>query len=110
MTTLAGSYDQKTGDWTVGGDSMTKNLNELKVLFRKHRHVKICLSGHTHQLDRVDYDGVSYLCGGAICGAWWKGANNGVMPGYRILDLNADGTFKEQYIPWGWTEAIAEGK
>ena len=110
VTTLAGAYDDKTGDWTVGGNSMTKNWNALKVLFRKHRHVKICLSGHTHQLDRVDYDGVSYLCGGAICGAWWKGANNGVMPGYRILDLNTDGTFKEQYIPWGWTEAIAEGK
>ena len=101
---LAGGYDTKTGEWNVGGDVMTKNLSELVTLFGAHPHVKLALSGHVHQVDRVDWKGVTYLCGGAVCGSWWKGPNNGFPAGYRILDLNSDGTFHEQYVPWGWVQ------
>jgi len=46
---------------------------KIKDLFAKHKNVKLCLSGHLHLVDRVDYNGVTYLCDGAVCGGWWKG-------------------------------------
>lgn len=106
ITPVATGYDPKTGDWTIGGNVMTKNVDAIREVFAANRHVKIALSGHTHLLDRVDYDGVSYLCGGAVSGAWWKGKNGPFEPGYRVLDLNDDGTFAERYIPWGWHEGL----
>jgi 3',5'-cyclic-AMP phosphodiesterase len=106
ITPVALGYDAKTGDWTVGGDVMTKNIDAIRELFAAHPHVKVALSGHTHLLDRVDYAGVSYLCGGAVSGNWWKGTYHGFAPGYRILDLHADGGFEARYIPWGWREGL----
>ncbi|RYG23530.1 metallophosphoesterase [bacterium] len=107
ITPLASAYDAKTGEWTVGGNVMTKNIDAIREVFAANPHVKVALSGHTHLLDRVDYNGVSYLCGGAVCGAWWKGSNGPFPPGYRLLDLNDDGTFGERYVPWGWTSGLS---
>lgn len=103
ITGIADGYDAKTGEWNVGGNLMTKNVDEIRRLFADHPHVKVALSGHIHKVDRVDYQGVTYLCGGAVCGNWWKGFNDGFPPGYRILDLESDGGFAEKYVPWGWT-------
>jgi 3',5'-cyclic AMP phosphodiesterase CpdA len=105
ITPVATAYNRQTGQWLVGGNMMTKNSNELRDLFSQHPHVKIALSGHTHQVDRLDYSGVSYLCGGAVCGAWWNGANAGFNPGYRMIDLFTDGSFTESYQEWGWKPA-----
>jgi 3',5'-cyclic AMP phosphodiesterase CpdA len=105
ITSLAGAYDKTKGDWTVGGNLLTKNSDDLRALFGQHKHVKIALSGHIHMVDRVDFSGVSYMCGGAVCGAWWNGANGGFNPGYRVLDLFDDGSFETQYIEWGWKKS-----
>ncbi len=106
ITPVAMGYDPKTGDWTIGGNVMTKNVDAIRDVFAANPHVKIALSGHTHLLDRVDYAGVSYLCGGAVCGNWWKGVYGPFPPGYRILDLHDDGTFTERYVPWGWHDGL----
>jgi len=103
ITGVVQGYQEKTGEWNVGGDVMTKNIDALRDLFLKNPHVKVAVSGHVHMVDRVDYAGVSYLCGGAVCGSWWKGWNAGFPPGYRLIDLYSDGTFEERYVPWGWT-------
>jgi hypothetical protein len=102
VTALVGSYDQKSGEWNVGGNVMTKNLAALQEIFRANPHVKIALSGHTHQIDRVDFDGVTYLCGGAVSGNWWKGPLGRFNPGYRVLDLHENGSFSEKFVEWGW--------
>ena len=104
ITGVADGYNAQTGDWSVGGNVMTKNVNDLIKLFGDHPQVKLALSGHIHKVDRVDYKGVTYLCGGAVCGNWWKGLNDTFPPGYRILDLNPDGSFEEKYVPWGWVQ------
>jgi hypothetical protein len=105
VTALVGGYNADTGEWNIGGDIMTKNLDELQAIFRAHPHVKIALSGHTHKVDRVDYEGVTYLCGGAVSGNWWQGPYAHFNPGYRLLDLRDDGTFDERFIEWGWRPA-----
>lgn len=105
VTSLALSYDPKPRSFIVTSGLMTNNLSDVQALFRDHPQVKVALSGHTHRIDRIDYDGVAYLCGGAVSGNWWKGPVDRFQPGYRILDLHEDGSFTEQFHEWGWTSA-----
>ncbi len=100
-TTPIFSQEYKEG-YKIAGSAMHQDSRRLKDLFKKHTGVKVCLSGHTHMVDRVDYLGVSYLCGGAICGAWWMGSQFEFEPGYTMLDLFPDGRFESRYVPWGW--------
>ena len=88
----------------VSGSDMHADFRRLKALFKQHANVKLCLSGHIHLVDRVDYLGVTYLCGGAVCGDWWRGNLFGDCDaGYGLLDLYDDGTFDHQYVTYGWT-------
>ena len=81
----------------------------ISEVFRKHPHVKLCLSGHMHTCDRCEYRGVWYICGGAASGAWWNGSEYGFPPCYGKLDLFADGTFTYDFVDYGWT-ARRQGK
>ena len=57
---------------------------ELTEVFRRNPLVKLCLSGHMHTCDRVEYRGVWYVCGGAVSGAWWGGSEYGFPPWRRL--------------------------
>jgi 3',5'-cyclic AMP phosphodiesterase CpdA len=74
----------------------------LVGLFGTCPNVKLCLSGHIHEQDRIDYQGVSYLCNGAVCGNWWKGRRKMCDEGYARLELFPDGTFTNRYVAYGW--------
>jgi len=93
---------EESGNWVVPGDRMVINARKMKDLFYKHPNVKVSLSGHLHMVDRVDYLGVSYLCNGAVSGAWWRGKSQEFEPGYGIVDLYADGTIENKYVTYGW--------
>ncbi|MCI0364583.1 MAG: metallophosphoesterase [Phycisphaerales bacterium] len=92
-------------DWPISGARVHLDAIRLKDLFKAHPNVKLCLSGHIHLIDRVDYNGVTYLCNGAVCGAWWKGRHKECDEGYAVIDLFDDGTFEHQYIKYGWRAA-----
>ncbi|MEY3231475.1 MAG: 3,5-cyclic adenosine monophosphate phosphodiesterase CpdA [Planctomycetota bacterium] len=86
-------------------------LDNLRLvhLFSKHPNVKLCLSGHVHNVERIDFQGVSYVCGGAVSGAWWRGNKPDEKPhvaraveGYCTFELRADGTFAQGYETYGW--------
>ncbi|MBP7933989.1 MAG: metallophosphoesterase [Phycisphaerae bacterium] len=94
--------NEKTGDWQVPGAWMHIDARKIKDLFVKHPNVKVCLSGHLHLVDRVDYLGVSYFCNGAVGGGWWKGGYQECEPGYALVDLYADGTCSCRYVTYGW--------
>ena len=81
---------------------MHEDAGLLKDLFARHRNVKIGLSGHMHQVDRIDFQGVSYLCSGAVSGSWWNGRYYACDYGYTVLDLYSDGTFEHEYVGYGW--------
>jgi hypothetical protein len=87
-------------DWTIQRNLMHTDGLQLQQLFLKHPNVKLCLSGHTHLVDRLDYTGVTYLCNGAVSGAWWKGAWQGCEPGYALINLYNDGTFEREYVAY----------
>ena len=94
--------NEKTGDWQIPGAWMHIDCRKIKDLFLKHPNVKVCLSGHLHLVDRVDYLGVSYFCNGAVCAGWWKGSYQECEPGYALVDLYGDGSCTRQYVTYGW--------
>lgn len=81
---------------------MCIDFERIKKLFLEHPQVKVCLSGHMHLIDRVDYNGVSYCCGGAVCAGWWKGPHKECREGYSVVDLYSDGGFENAYVEYGW--------
>jgi len=103
--TMMYGYNPQTGWWNVGGNLMTKNFNDVKKLFDERPNVKVCLSGHIHLQDRYDYNGVGYLCGGAVSGAWWGGRFHDFDPAYLVLDLWPDGRWEHRFVSWGWRAA-----
>jgi len=73
----------ENNQWNVPGRWMHEDANDLKDLFLKHPNVKIAISGHIHLLDRVEYNGVTYCCNGAVsgaCGAVTTNKQNQAMP------------------------------
>jgi hypothetical protein len=73
------------------------SIDELKNLFTHYPNIKLAISGHIHLLDRVEYNGVTYCCNGAVSGAWWGGKYHDTKPGYAIIDLYSDGRFTNTY-------------
>ena len=102
-TTFFGHCEGDGNKWHVPGALMHIDARHTKNLFLKHPNVKVCLSGHIHLVDRVDYNGVSYLCGGAVCGNWWRGSFQETPPGYSLIDLFDDGTWRREYVKYGWS-------
>lgn len=94
--------NEKSGNWQVPGAWMHIDARRIKDLFGYHSNIKAAISGHIHLIDRVDYNGVSYYCNGAVSGGWWGGKYQECSPGYGILDLYADGTVTCEYYESGW--------
>lgn len=89
--------------WTMPGAVMHLDAHDLLALFQRHGGVRLCVSGHIHKLDRMSYEGVSFVCGGAVSGAWWKGPEDRCAEGYSLFDLYDDGSFEHEYVTYGWT-------
>ncbi|WP_050769490.1 metallophosphoesterase family protein [Blastopirellula marina] len=88
--------------YRVGFSAMCREAAKLGNLFSKH-NVKLALSGHHHILERIEFQGVTYICGGAVSGGWWRGPHRGVQEGFGLVDLNPNGTFDYEYVDYGWT-------
>ena len=98
LTALLMIQDDVVNRWEMLGGDMHTDTAKIINLFYQYPNVKLCLSGHLHMRDKVMYNNVTYLCNGAVSGAWWKGNRRETAPGYGLIDLYADGSFKEQYI------------
>ncbi|MFY0254769.1 metallophosphoesterase family protein [Chitinophaga sp. 30R24] len=90
--------DDVVNKWEMLGGDMHTDTAAIIRLFYQHPNVKLCLSGHIHLRDKVVYNNVTYLCNGAVSGAWWNGNKRETAPGYGLIDLYANGTFEEQYV------------
>lgn len=84
--------------WVILGGDMHTDTFKITELFYQHPNVKLCLSGHIHMRDKVVYNNVTYLCNGAVSGAWWEGEKHHTAPGYGLIDFYADGSFDEKYV------------
>jgi 3',5'-cyclic AMP phosphodiesterase CpdA len=98
LTALLMIEDDIVNKWTMLGGDMHTDTAKIINLFYQHPNVKLCVSGHLHMRDKVVYNNVTYLCNGAVSGAWWEGNRRETAPGYGLIDLYADGTFDEKYV------------
>ncbi len=97
-------HDAKIVDdrWSIEGGVMHVDAKRLVKLFRDRGNVRLCVSGHIHKIDRCEYEGMTFVCGGAVSGAWWKGRESRCDEGYGVFDLHADGSVGYQYLTYGW--------
>jgi 3',5'-cyclic AMP phosphodiesterase CpdA len=92
--------NEATGNWLVPGAWVHIDARRLVELFHQHPNVRLCLSGHSHQHERLEYLGVTYVSGGAVCGRWWMGDYMHFAPGYVLLDLSPDGSCDSQFVDY----------
>ncbi|MCL4705704.1 metallophosphoesterase [bacterium] len=92
--------NEACGDWKIPGAWMHIDARRIKDAFKQHSNIKLCLSGHIHLQDEVEYLGVKYLCNGAVSGNWWEGAYQEFPPAYVVVDLFDDGSSASEYIPY----------
>jgi 3',5'-cyclic AMP phosphodiesterase CpdA len=81
------------GNWLVPGAWVHIDARRLWALFWQHRNVKLCLSGHTHQVEDVRYHGVKYLSDGSTEVAYMD-----FPPGYAIINLYKDGSSDSEFV------------
>jgi len=95
LSICAGLFFNKTetnGDLKIQRNLMHTDFLSLKKIFLQYSNIKVCLSGHIHLQDELDYLGIKYYCNGAVSGSWWKGAFQEFSPAYAVIELNDDGT------------------
>lgn len=90
--------DNIVNKWVMLGGDMHTDTAKIISLFYRHPNVKLCLSGHIHLREKLVYNNVTYICDGAVSGAWWEGNRRETAPGYGLIDLYADGSFDERYV------------
>lgn len=98
------SNKQHPDGLVIPNDWVHTDVDKLHRLLRKHRNVKLCLSGHFHAVDHVQYLGIHHICGGAVCADYWRKP----LPyapeheaGFGVVDLFDDGAFEYRYVDYG---------
>jgi 3',5'-cyclic-AMP phosphodiesterase len=92
--------NMKNEQWELPGSWMHTDSKQIAEVFSVHKHVKMAVSGHIHLSDRVDYNGVSYFCNGAVSGRWWFGPYQHTPAGYAVIDLYDNGSFTNTYLTY----------
>jgi len=91
---------------TVGTTRPTPNTvvigNNVEILkvFEGH-NLRLVLQGHNHVNELIRWRGISFITGGAICGAWWRGPRLGTEEGFGMVTLSDEDVLWE-YIDYGW--------
>lgn len=101
LSICAGLFFNKTqenGDIVIQRNLMHTDFFKLRDIFLSHPNIKGCVSGHIHLQDDVTYNGIRYLCNGAISGNWWKGSFQGFAPAFAVLDFFEDGRIERTMV------------
>lgn len=94
LSICAGLFFDKTetnGDLLVKRNLMHTDFLALKKLFRQYPNIRVCISGHIHLQEEIEYLGIKYYCNGAVSGNWWKGNFQEFEPAYALMELYEDG-------------------
>jgi hypothetical protein len=89
---------QADGNWKLLKVLLHADARRVIRLFRNFPNVKVCLSGHIHLQDEVEYMGVRYFCNGAVSGNWWKGPFKDFAPAYALFDFYEDGSVERKMM------------
>ena len=84
---------EPNGRWSLQSHLVHADAHDLTGLFARFPNVRLCLAGHTHVAQRVEFRGVTYAVSPPVSGAWWRGDYLGMPRGFALVDLHADGSF-----------------
>src|SRR5262245_3279721 len=101
VTPFAFESGHEKDRWVFGDSLICADWPTRLDMYAGH-NVCLSLSGHIHQLDHIDYRGTTFVCGGAVCGDWWKGPRAGVKEGFGVIDLLPSGAVRYEYRDYGW--------
>ncbi len=87
------------------GGVVTNALDVIKSL--ENHNLKLVLQGHLHIVEEIRYGGTTYITGGAVSGAWWKGARDGFPEGFTVVEADKD-DFSWEYMTYGWQAENSE--
>lgn len=76
------------------------NGREVLALF-EGRNLVLCLQGHLHVNELLRWRDTTFITGGAICGAWWRGSRQGTEEGFGVVTLR-DNRVEWDYVDYGW--------
>ncbi len=93
---------EKGGDMKISGGLLYTDWPRVNKVLLANPQVKCVIGGHMHRIDRVEFQGITHLCNGAVSGNWWKGKHYEAAEGYAVLDLFSDGTVERTYTEFGW--------
>jgi hypothetical protein len=88
----------------MGEGSVVTNALDVMKIFEGY-NLKLVLQGHLHIVEEIRYAGTTFVTGGAVCGAWWKGARDGFPERFVVVDVKAD-KFDWEYKTFGWQAEI----
>ncbi len=103
LSICAGLFFDKTetnGDLLIKRNLMHTDFLQLKKIFSQYSNIKLCISGHIHLQDEVNYLGIKYWCNGAVSGNWWKGSFQEFAPAYAVIELFDDGSSKRTMMSY----------
>ncbi len=103
LSICAGLFFDKTeanGDLLIKRNLMHTDFLSLKKIFNKYPNIKLCISGHIHLQDEMEYLGIKYYCNGAVSGNWWGGSFQEFAPAYAVMELFDDGSSKRTMIKY----------
>ena len=92
---------EPNGRWSLQPHLVHADSHDLTGLFARFPNVRLCLAGHTHAAQRVEFRGVTYAVSPPVSGAWWRGDYLGMPRGFGLVDLHADGSFDMSEIVLG---------
>ena len=103
LSICAGLFFDKTesnGDLLVKRNLMHTDFMALKKLFRLYPNIRVCISGHIHLQEEIEYLGIKYYCNGAVSGNWWKGAFQEFEPAYAVMELFDNGESRRTMVKY----------
>lgn len=103
LSICAGLFFDKTeanGDLKIQRNLMHTDFLTLKKLFAQYSNIKVCISGHIHLQDEVDYLGIKYYCNGAVSGNWWNGSFQEFAPAYAMMEFFDDGSCERRMVQY----------
>jgi 3',5'-cyclic-AMP phosphodiesterase len=106
LSICAGLFFDKTeanGDLLVKRNLMHTDFFALKKIFGQYPNIKLCISGHIHLQEELEYLGIKYYCNGAVSGNWWKGNFQEFGPAYAVMELYDDGNSRRTMIKYETT-------
>lgn len=92
--------NEASGNWVMPSTMMHLDARRFRDIFVQYPRIRLCLSGHIHQYESLEYLGVRFISGGAICGNWWQGTFLDFPPAYVMVNLYDDGSSDSEFVPY----------